>query len=779
MVRILGVVACLLLMHIAGWSQLPLLTVVKRQPTHQLSSASRPSAAQIPWVVYSDRADNPTYREASFTTKFKQLGFGQACYVVAERKGFLRLIQYDPALKIGTFYAHRLIKSRQAAGYVGWVPKSQLLLTSQAPVDSGASRPTLYCPVFASSRLLQGTGQLLRHDSLRLFAQPSLSKPLRKLLKLYDLTYVYKLSESGGEALIGATDWFTPDSAATHLLGWAPTASLQSLGEGLFVELDSAQRAQRTYPLYNARNQAKQLPDGQPPIQLFPAVPWAGGVGRLRLPLLTQHRGQGRQPNQIGLLLPLLEVRSNSLLNMNGRRITSQDAARWTKQMQRYNVLYLLEDSPAMKPYWPELVSAIQAASFQLQDSTHRTSFRLGAVTYHKALTGRLASLEATPLTTDFDAVISKLHRHRFGPASQRQQPLGEGLAQAFKQFRNHQGENNLIILVGINGDTRNLTRLSTINAGLQAAETRLLVFQVAAPPDTVANNFVLQAQQLVMQSALRLGKVKRERLVNPHLVVNTPVYDLRAQAQNIYHLDFPKQSMAPGWVLFPPKRNRLPISLLVTTTDSIMAQLRADASQMQQSLTQAFAASLSLRSHLNPAINQALLARHESTAKLTPALFALRNYPFYWPVPAPAGLADTTLRRLRLLAPEVYDGLGQWLDLLAADELNPIRARDRAELASRFRQLTRHLSPTLSDTATLAQPLSLLLGLPVRHPLLKQFRCRDLTKPSALSSDRWTALLLLLRERRDLFRRAPTLASQHFTSNGRLYYWLSEDLFR
>ncbi|RZK27638.1 MAG: hypothetical protein EOO57_22410 [Hymenobacter sp.] len=95
------------------------------------------------------------------------------------------------------------------------------------------------------------------------------------------------------------------------------------------------------------------------------------------------------------------------------------------------------------------------------------------------------------------------------------------------------------------------------------------------------------------------------------------------------------------------------------------------------------------------------------------------------------------------------------------------------------FRHLIEQVTPALSDTAALAQPLSELLGLPVRHPLLAQLRFSDLAQPNVMLPGVWARLLYLMRERRDFYQRLPTFAGSRFTSNGRTYYWLSEDLFR
>jgi hypothetical protein len=285
-----------LLLSVPGRAQLPIWAMLKRQPagrpTGRPTSTGHAAKVTTPWVVYSDRTNNPTYREPNLAVKFKQLRFGEACYVLAERKGFLRLVQYDAALKIGTFYAPRLLKSRKGAKYVGWVPKTRLLLTSHAPTDSARALPTLYCAALTSSRILLNTTQFLRHDSLQLFAQPSLTSLSPYRLRLYDLTYVYKFSDSGNEALVGPAEEFVTDSAAKFLLGWAPTTALQPLGHGLFLEPDTVHRSQADYHLYNSPSQAwLSKPDSLAQARAFPSVPWSSKEPHI--PVLKQYRQWG------------------------------------------------------------------------------------------------------------------------------------------------------------------------------------------------------------------------------------------------------------------------------------------------------------------------------------------------------------------------------------------------------------------------------------------------------------------------------------------------------
>ncbi|OUJ74804.1 type VI secretion system protein TssR domain-containing protein [Hymenobacter crusticola] len=782
----MGKIICLLGVLLAllpsstSWAQVPLLAFLKAQPSQ------RAPKAKAPWVVYSDRDNNSTYRQASLATRFQKVQFRDAFYVLAERNGFLKLVRYDPALKVGTLYARRLLKSRKAAQYVGWAPQNHFLLASQAPADSLGTTPALYCPALASTKVLSDVTHYLSHDSLRLFAGPNLASPLATRLKLYDLAYVYKLSDSGTEALVGKADWFAADSAATALLGWAPVAALQRLGQGWFVEADSVAASRAARPLSASPATASlNKPDSLDFASAFPTVPWSGAG---RCPVLNYRA----YPNQLalwhlGLLTPLL-ASDSYVLNANGQRITQQQMMNWQTRSRAYNLLYVVEDSRAMRPFWGELVATAQATISRLQAQNQDAPIRLGAVFYHRvpaATPGgaRVNHITTQPLTHDLGRAVDRFSRLKPDDAAAPagvSQPMRAGLEQALTILSDHPGENNVVLLVGINGDASSVVQAKAIRTGMQRSEARLLSFQVSAPADTLANSFVLQSQQLVFQSALEEAKAKQDRLVNPTQVVPRPVYDLQLGAQNVYRLAFPKQSMVPGWVLFPTKSKTLPISLLQSITDSLLVQMRFDTRQTQVALERTFAAMLPLRSRFSPPVSRAFMTRREAPMPtLTPAAFELRAYPFFDQVRTGSSGSSTGFRQLRLVTPDTYDVLGQWLTLLAADALKPTQAAARRQLLSRFRQLSKHTGSALPDTARLSSPISQLLGLPVRHPLLNQLRMADLNQPSRLPQETFLQLLALLRAQRDRYQRVPTTPNCRLTSNGNTYYWLREDLFR
>ncbi|WP_375445600.1 type VI secretion system protein TssR domain-containing protein [uncultured Fibrella sp.] len=776
----------------------PVPTASKKGPqTQSLQSrgkaalAGPPQLGTGPWIVFADRNNVPTYHYPRPTTRFKQINFRDAFYVLKEKDGYLNLIKYDAALKVGTWYAPRLLKDRKSAVAYGWAPKSSFLTTTKAQTAPDSDQPSLYCAALTSGRLLAKPVPFLVHDTLRLYTEPGGQQSAGRGLRLYDIAYIYKLSESGKEALIGRSPWFPTDSISKHLMGWAPTEALQPLGHGLFWESDSLLPNAPAYPFFSTAEAAWQnRPDsaqGGPNRSnlRYEAVAWQQtGV---RFPVLQACSVKGQQTVwQLGTLLPLFQTDS-SVLNVNGQRLTHRQYQNWRDRSRSENIVYVVEGTRAMLPYWGDLVNTVQASATLLADSTNVRQGSVGIVIYRpgEASSGtRTGYVNSFPIGRDIARAADFLNRAKPSNVPSYDgyaQPIRAGLERALAMLATHPGETNTVIMVGINGDTRDISQLSDIRSGMQASEARFLSFQVEAPADTLANSYVLQAEQLVYQSAIEASQPKRERLVSPALVVPAPAYDLTYGVSNIYRLAFPNASMSPGWVLFPRKRQQLPFSLLHAVTDSLLRQMRFDAQRVDGALSDVFRSQSIYRSRINPVVNRTLKARLEPTlASVDPALFANRAYPFMGQTYVrTADSLPAAFRPIRLLSLADMDRISLWINHLAADELDPLANTDRLKLIRRYDELARQQGQSQHDTATVADLMATLTGLPCRHALLTSLPIRALADPDLVSPGVWLRLLYLIRERRDYLARLPTFPNSRFTSNGHTYYWLSSDLFK
>jgi len=790
-------------------AQLPFFLRVARQPTNLTPVVGSSTGAKVnpvqavakkeaglpqppggaPWVVFSDRSNNNTFRNANGTVPFRKMGFMEAFYVLKERNGYLKVIKYDPALPIGNKFSRRVITDRKAVVYYGWAPKNRFLLANQSSRSADQRRAQLFSAVLAQPSMLTQADRYFTHDSVRMFADPGQQLPIPPQMRLYDLAYVYKLSDTRRQALIGRASWFPTDSIKQTLLGWVPVDILQTVGQRLFLEADTVHFAAQPIPLYRTLSASlARRSDSTVISSLFPMVAW-NRLGA-KFPVLSRYFTRDSQTVvQTNVLTPLLVRRQVPVLNVNGQRITSQVLTNVQGGRNRYNLIYVIEGSPAMQPYWGELLNTIQFTITQLtQDTTRTIDLQVGSIVYNdyeknepgdRKLAG---SVLRTQLTTNYSRVLNEL-KQGTPPFEARPSAAYKGIrlgvGEALKLFSGHPDENNILVLVGINGDIESVANGTLVAAALKKVECRLLAFQVYAGSSNVSNNFVLHARDLALLTANEGSELKKARLVRPDMVTPANEFNLRMGDRNVYQLAYPERSMVPGWILFPRKNQTLPFRELYGATDSLFQQVAHESKAVVTALEKTFQRLEPLGDQVNPRLASIYAAAGMPLPANASALTRFDDYPYQTRAFTPLAIkGGPRWKYLALLPLDEYDGVGRWLDQLSGDDIDPAGYLDRLRLLHRYRQVLSEAGLSAETTVTLDQLLYGLLDLPVSNPLFKRIVIGQLTSARQLPDALLNQVLYLLRERRDYFRRIPTFRNSRFSSNGRTYYWISEDLF-
>ena len=790
-------------------AQLPFFLRVARQPddlvpvSGAVGSAKRAVAVSkegasfdpqppggAPWIVFSDRINNNTFRNANGTAPFKKMGFMDAFYVLKERNGYLKLIKYDPALPIGNKFSRRVIPDRKAVVYYGWAPKTRFLLANQSIRSADQRRAQVFSAVLAQPALLTNPERYFSNDSVRIFADPTQQTPAGVRMRLYELAYVYKLSETGRQALIGRTSWFPTDSVKPMVLGWVPLDVLQSIGQRLFIETDTVNA--QSIPLYRSLTAAvRGRIDSTATTTPFPAVSW-NQLGP-KFPVVNQHSTKDSQTVvQTSGMTSLLIKKQVPVFNVNGQPIAAQLLTSIRARSNRYNLIYVIEGSAATQPYWGELINTIQFTITQLsQDTARSVLLRVGTVVYDAYKNSELnntvfkgkGSITNSPLSTDYTQLLTRLRRaNPLDDTRPESEPksIRLGINAALEQFANYPNENNILILVGINGDVQSVENWTTLTADLKKTECRLLAFQVYASTSSISNDFVLQARELTLRMADAGSALKKRRLVRPDMVTTANEFNNRMGDRNVYQLDYPQRSMVPGWVLFPRKNQSLPFKELYAATDSLFQQVVHESGAVAGALENSFGRLEPLGDQVNPRLTAIYASAGLSLPTRVATLTRLDDYPYLTKAYTPERVRDGgRWKYIALLPADEYDGIGRWLDQLSGDDIDPAGYFDRTRLLHRYRQILREMGHSPEITLTLDQLLHSLLDLPVVNPLFKGITISQLTNRTLVSDSQLNQLLYLLRERRDYFRRIPTFRNSRFSSNGRTYYWISEDLFK
>ena len=754
-----------------------------------------PPPGGVPWVVFSDRNNNNTYRSTNATTPFRKANFMDAFYVLKERNGYLKLIKYDPALPIGNKFSSRAITDRKAVVYYGWAPKERFLLTSQSSRSGAQNRPQVVSAVLAQPALLTNPARYFSNDSVRLFADPGQQVPMKERMRLYELAYVYKLSETRRQALVGRASWFPTDSIKQVLMGWMPVELVQPIGQRLFIEADTVRYPTESVPMFRSLATAlRRETDSLVVNRFFPAVSW--NRQGPKHPVLNQLSPRGSVPLVLtDAQTPLVERRRIPVLNVLGKPIAQQTLEEVAERSNRYNLIYVVEGSSAMQPYWGELLNTIQFTITQLaQDTTQAVDLRVGAVVYNgykrqdtgsgdnRTMIAR-GSVDPTPLTTNSTYLLNELRKATppYNPrATNEAKGVRLGVIQALTMFADYPGENNILILVGINGDVQSISSGTQVVNALRQAECRLLSFQVYAAPGDISNNFVVHSRELALQIADKSSATKKNRLVRPDMVTLTNEFNLKLGDRNVYQLAYPDRSMVPGWVLFPRKNQALPFRELYAATDSLFKQVTDESQAVLSALESTVGQLEPLGERVNPRLSPVYASAGVALPTNAAPLMPLAAYPYLTRAYTPVAVRGGPRWKFTALLPlDEYDGISRALEQLSGDDIDPASFADRQRLQRQYRRVVESVGLPTDSLVTLDQVLWRLLDLPVANPLFRRISVNQVNDRAVLSDALLNQVLYLLRERRDYFRRIPTFRNSRFMSNNRTYYWISEDLFR
>ena len=128
---------------------------------------------------------------------------GNSYYIVGEKNGYYELVQADsksvgkPKGLFGFLYsARRHFKDSKSLTYIGWMPKSKLLLHNHAFVSVENHRPLRYCVGISDIKRLYGLHHFLKGDSLSVFADPGLKQALPQKIVMGEFVYIYKVDDT-------------------------------------------------------------------------------------------------------------------------------------------------------------------------------------------------------------------------------------------------------------------------------------------------------------------------------------------------------------------------------------------------------------------------------------------------------------------------------------------------------------------------------------------------------------------------------------------------------
>lgn len=651
------------------------------------------------WIVYSDRADNPTFVSPNSEVRFKSLSFMQPCYVVNSKDDFLQLVKYVPGIstKGGKI-------SGQSAEELGWVPASSMLLWNSSLKDKSTGYHIKAVTALGTERIFTTLPGHVDRDSILLFANPFLN--IRNGSSFAgDLFYIYKESPSGNEFLVGPEPGFFPDKSTSSGLGWISKDLLRVWGKRGFITYrrTAENRNMPHIPLYKEVPAVRDTSS----VPLTVAMPARGAVaGELDELFPTWQYATGanfKKFAKVGVLTDVMDRKLNEVQNLAGRPITYESLQKIVDDNSRLNIVFVVDGGRQNMQYLNQLQNILQSAVWQNTAKGRFNQVKVGSVIYKDNIDGCVNKV--SPLTPDIKKIsdfwMAEQQLNSFSCSDNKPtQAVFSGIADATRMLMPYKDESNIIVLYGSAGEAKT-TNLANAISGISFTNSRLLIFQTHSIADPSYNNFIVQARNMVEQSARNISDIKKSKMVEFASSSTGSDFTLMGNNMGVYYLDYPAKSMTQGFVVFPNRGEIMAPTFLETSLDTLIQQINSDNLFIENSLYRAFATVGSRGTTINPRYaylfpsynNKPLPAEYLKANTLRKQNFMINAW-------APVNDEHSVSSGL-LLSPPEYLNLTSQLFLLGGKSLPPTTKKAIAKQIENAVEKTRKKGKDLNKSAS------------------------------------------------------------------------------
>jgi len=434
------------------------------------------------------------------------------------------------------------------------------------------------------------------------------------------------------------------------------------------------------------------------------------------------------------------------------------------------------------------LYTILQNLELQLAGNRLFKKVKVGSVVYKDNLRGCKNSI--APLTADFkditDFWAAGLKQSFSCNDQYSEQAVFSGLSDASEMLYKSKDETNIIVLFGGAGNNSNAgSNWSDVISKLSYVNARLLIFQSHSLSDPAFNNFVVQAKDLVLQSASNIAELKKEKLVDYSAnVLSSSDFSLVAGDSGVYYLNYPNKAMTQGYILFPNKGEVMQPALLSASLDSLIVQVSKDNKIVEESLFRYFR-TIGAR---NTRVENKYAFRYPNyTSKAVPADFlrsnSFRTQSFY--IPAWTSISTTDTNRMvksgLLLNTDEYLQLTNRLQSLAGNK--SYQGKGRSDI---YNQITEAVEKTVKERKlelgkpvsdlTFSEALEVMTGFRSLDPAWLSTSLKAFKQNNSMSLQDGQRFLEESNNKATWLRDNINNSSIQFNNNGRTYYLLTAD---
>ncbi|WP_316804310.1 type VI secretion system protein TssR domain-containing protein [Pedobacter nototheniae] len=745
------------------------------KPSETINVNESTSSSSLPWIVFSDRDDNYTTTAPGGSLIMKKLSFMEPFYVSKEENGYLKLIKYKAGMIRG-----RKINDKKSAISYGWIPKSKLLLWQR----SFSNQKTGYAE--KAIGIINGKNPLTESkfyydttDSILVYNTPEL-KDRRTKIRLHEIAYIFKKSEDGKKYLIGSDDQLIADTALKSIYGWVSADAIHNWGDRLYIT--SVKPGNYDVDDSTALAIRNGLGGGQNFV-IDPLLQRENIILR-SVPIIADNEGS----YSIGIANDVYNKKDNKLLTINGSWLSYQDYLNLRKNKRKVNVVFVVDGGSAMMKYFSGMTNTISSFESALNDFGKGTNVSYGGVVYRGNNGCSVPGIFVNNIQGDYRELMAFLGNQAKNTDKCNgevvNQPVFAAISAGLNLFKKKKDETNLIILVGSTGNTggANNTLINQLSEQVAQTDARILALQVYSDFDQSFNNFVIESRKLVSESAIRTAEYRKNTTVKGEGLKNFQPYNTSLQDSISYYLDYPTNSLIQGGVVFPTKGTVNSNQSMTVALRRFVKQTNIDIYTQISSLDSAFRLTGISRKNLAPDVEAMLpppvgeevadhmphnAFKYYSTANLSAD--AVKNN-------------HTALQYAIVLNNMEYKQIVDVFSIMLGENLQQDQSSFRSKLVKNYAKLPKQLLGMNMSTSnvramTLANYIKLVTGLPVSNEMLTQYTVGDLKNNSKMPLEQFEAYIKLLNQSVQQIKRA-TQIEQQFLSNGKTYYFITENNF-
>lgn len=747
------------------------------KPNERTDAYNSSEKTALPWIVFSDRAENFTYTSPGGTLVMKKINFMDPFYVSEEKNGFIKLIKYQPGIVQG-----RKLTNKKGAQSYGWISKSKVILWQSAFVTSNGY-PAKYIAIINGPKPMQIPDFYYdKVDSAYVYTSPELNRKKTKVA-LDEIVYAYKKSEDGKKILIGSDAQLIADSAAHSVYGWIAADAVHSWGDRLYIGSAKNANAKTDDSVADYVNHAIKVNGPSAGANYFVFDPLIAADEPL-LRSIPVTPAATRTNVTLGFAADVYDKHNNSILNIKGGHLSYNDYLKIRNNVHHINVVFVVDGGSTMRNYFPGLISTIQ--SFEGTFDTHLNGNQLnyGAVVYRSAADCPSGGVQTMPFADDYRSLVRFLAKQGAitagCTAGVNSQPVFDGIKSALSLFKNHPNETNLVVLIGSAGGANyNAETTRDVANQVAAADARLLAIQVFSDYNSIYNDFVIQARQIVSKSAVQLANLKKQRMVTGEGLTNVQEFNTSVSDSVSFYLDFPKNSLIQGAVVFPPKGVVKSNQAMRLSVDRLMTETDYDIRNQVHLLDSAFRLTGRENRYVQPVVMAQLNQPSPDLGNSMPH----NAFKYYLTADAPETIvsqSQSQLQYLLILNEQEYKQLNDLFSLMIGDNLQRDASDYRSKLFHNYldiikKRLNIKMSRGDIKNMTLAEYFQKATELPLNadKDFLKN-KVVDLKRPGNMSQAKFEAYISFLIHGSEIIKQS-ALVNQHFVSNGKVYYYVTQ----